>query len=280
MADSPPVASSGPSDVALITGAGGNIGRAVAVALARTGVRPVLTDLPSSLEDLHETAAQCGRVAEEAGHADPAPVLVPFDVTDDVAVASALGEVMSEAGAPTMLFNNAGYQGRFANLADYDLDDLRRVLAINVAGVFSVLQATARVMRDGRRGGTIVNMASMAGVSGAPNMPAYSTSKAAVIGLTKSAAKDLAPFGIRVNAVSPGFIGPGVMWDRQVEEQATVSSPYYADTVDEVASQMINMVPLRRYGSLDEVAAAVMFLLSAESSYINGVNLEISGGGA
>jgi len=101
-----------------------------------------------------------------------------------------------------------------------------------------------------------------------------------VIGLTKSAAKDLAPFGIRVNSVSPGFIGPGYMWDRQVEQQASVPSPYYADTVAAVAQQMIDMVPLRRYGRLDEVASAVLFLLSSASSFVNSVNLEISGGGA
>lgn len=266
--------------VALITGAAGNIGRAVALALARTDARLALADLPSSRPGLEETAARCAAAASESGRAGGPAVIVPFDVTDDAAVNAGVQQVVSEAGPPTMLFNNAGYQGRFANLTDYDLDDMRRVLAINVAGVFSVLQATAKTMRDGGRGGVIVNMASMAGVSGAANMPAYSTSKAAVIGLTKSAAKDLAPFGIRVNSVSPGFIGPGVMWDRQVAEQASVSSPYYADTVEDVAAQMINMVPLRRYGSLDEVASAVVFLLSDDSSYVNGVNLEISGGGA
>ncbi len=148
-----------------------------------------------------------------------------------------------------------------------------------MAGVFAVLQAGARLMRDGGRGGAVVNTASMAGVSGAPNMPAYSASKSAVVGLTKSAAKDLAPYGVRVNAISPGFIGPGFMWDRQVELQASVPSPYYADTVEEVATQMINLVPLRRYGSLDEVASATLFLLSEASSYVNGVNLEVSGGG-
>ena len=89
----------------------------------------------------------------------------------------------------------------------------------------------------------------MAGVSGAPNMPAYSASKAAVIGLTKAAAKDLAPHGIRVNAVSPAFIGPGRMWENQVARQAEAGSQYYATDPDAVAAQMIDMVPLRRYGS-------------------------------
>jgi NAD(P)-dependent dehydrogenase (short-subunit alcohol dehydrogenase family) len=111
-------------------------------------------------------------------------------------------------------------------------------------------------------------------------MPAYSASKAAVIGLTKAAAKDLAPRGIRVNAVSPAFIGPGRMWTTQVERQAAAGSQYYAADPDEVASQMIGMVPMRRYGSVREVATVVAFLLSDDASYVTGVNIEISGGSA
>ena len=105
----------------------------------------------------------------------------------------------------------------------------RRVFEVNVIGVLAVLAAVSRQMIDhGFGGGSIVNIASMAGVSGAPNMPAYSASKAAVIGLTRAAAKDLAPAGIRVNAVSPAFIGPGRMWDTQVAQQAAAGSQYYA----------------------------------------------------
>ena len=265
-----------PGVIALITGAAGNIGRAVALGLARSGARVVLADLEAAAAGLNQTRTLCDEASPEPiGH-----TTVTFDVTDFASVRGALEKVAVEVGPPELVFNNAGYQGQFANLLDYELDDLRRVLDINAAGVFGVLQAAARVMGDAGVGGAVVNMASMAGVSGAPNMSAYSASKAAVIGLTKSAAKDLAPLGIRVNSVSPGFIGPGVMWDRQVELQASVPSQYYADSFDEVTEQMINMVPLRRYGSLDEVAGAVLFLLSDAAGYVNGVNLEISGGAA
>jgi NAD(P)-dependent dehydrogenase (short-subunit alcohol dehydrogenase family) len=120
----------------------------------------------------------------------------------------------------------------------------------------------------------------MAGVSGAPNMVAYASSKAAVLGLVRSAAKDLAAAGIRVNAVSPAFIGPGAMWYRQVRLQADAPSRYYADTPEEVAAQMIDQVPLRRCGTVEEVAAVIAFLLSDDASYLTGTNTEIAGGAA
>jgi NAD(P)-dependent dehydrogenase (short-subunit alcohol dehydrogenase family) len=118
----------------------------------------------------------------------------------------------------------------------------------------------------------------MAGVNGAPNMPAYATSKAAVIGLTQSASRDLAPHGIRVNAVSPAFIGPGAMWDNQVAQQAAAGSQYYAPEPDAVAKQMIDAIPLRRYGSPAEVAYVICFLAGDRSSYLTGINIEIAGG--
>ena len=111
-------------------------------------------------------------------------------------------------------------------------------------------------------------------------MTAYSASKAAIIGMAKSAAKDLAPAGIRVSSVSPAFVGPGRMWDSQVAAQAAARSPYFADDPVQVAEQMIGMVPLRRYGSTAEVARVVAFLLSDEASYLTGINVEIAGGSA
>jgi NAD(P)-dependent dehydrogenase (short-subunit alcohol dehydrogenase family) len=166
----------------------------------------------------------------------------------------------------------------FASIERYPIDDARRVLEVNVLGAMTVLAAAGRAMIDGGAGGAIVNIASMAGVSGAPNMPAYSASKAAVVGLTKAAAKDLAPHGIRVNAVSPAFIGPGRMWNTQVAQQAAAGSQYYAADPEAVAAQMIDMVPMRRYGTVHEVASVVAYLLSDDASYVTGVNLEVSGG--
>jgi NAD(P)-dependent dehydrogenase (short-subunit alcohol dehydrogenase family) len=201
-----------------------------------------------------------------------------FDVTDENEVARALDHMAATLGTPTLVFNNAGIQGEFVPVQNYPISDARRVFEVNVIGALNVLTATSRRMIDHGSEGSVVNSASMAGVAGAPNMSAYSASKAAVIGLTLSAAKDLAPHRVRVNAISPAFIGPGRMWTRQVEAQAMVGSQYYGTEPDEVAEQMISQVPMRRFGTLGEVASSVMFLLSDDASYLTGLNLEIAGG--
>jgi NAD(P)-dependent dehydrogenase (short-subunit alcohol dehydrogenase family) len=242
----------------LVTGAAGDIGTAIADVLAERGHGLALADHPDAAERLD---GLCRRLDAEC---------VTFDVTDEAAVTAAIERLGLLGG----VVNNAGYQGVFAPVERYPLGDARRVLEVNVLGAMTVLAAAARAMT----GGAIVNIASMAGVSGAPNMPAYSASKAAVIGLTKAAAKDLAPRGIRVNAVSPAFIGPGRMWETQIERQAAAGSQYYANDPDAVAAQMIGMVPMRRYGSVHEVATVVAFLLSDDASYVTGVNVEVSGG--
>ena len=259
--------------VVMITGAAGDIGRAASLRLAGDGWQLALVDHPAS-----STALEATRAAVVAGGGEA--WTHTFDVTDDASVAAGVAACCAEFGVPVGLFNNAGYQGCFTALPDYPMDDARRVIEVNVIGVMQVLQHVVRAMIAAGNGGTIVNSASMAGVGGAPNMPAYSASKAAVIGLTKTAAKDLAPYGIRVNAVSPAFIGPGKMWENQVAQQAAAASQYYSTDPVEVAEQMIAMVPLRRYGSTAEVASVVSFLMSNDASYLTGQNLEITGGSA
>jgi len=250
-------------------GAAGDLGGATARTLAERGSRLVLADHPQTHERLQEVVEDCLSLGAEA-------VGATFSVTDEEAVASAIESHEPFAG----VVNSAGLQGEVVSVERYPLEDARRLLEVNVLGLMCVLAASARAMIRAGIGGSIVNIASMAGVSGAPNMPAYSASKAAVVGLTKAAARDLAPHGIRVNAVSPGFIGPGRMWETQVERQAGAGSQYFAGDPKTVASQMIAMVPLRRYGAPREVAAVVAFLLSEEASYVTGVNLEVSGGSA
>jgi NAD(P)-dependent dehydrogenase (short-subunit alcohol dehydrogenase family) len=121
-------------------------------------------------------------------------------------------------------------------------------------------------------------MASRAGTFGPPNMAAYAASKAGVIGLTRTASKDLAPYNVRVNSVGPALLGPGTMWQRQVEKQAAAGSQYFSEDPAKVEEQMINGVPMRRLGTHGEVASVVEFLMSEEASYITGVHIPIGGG--
>ena len=258
----------GDRPVAVVSGAAGDIGAATARLLAERGWSLGLVDHPASNGALAAVADACA--------ARGAPTWRrTFDVVDGAGVRAGLAACADALGPPRGIFANAGVQGPFVRVDRYPLDAARHVVDVNVTGTLHVVAAAGALMSGG---GAIVCTASMAGVSGAPNMAAYSASKAAVIGLVKSAAKDLAPLGIRVNAVSPAFIGPGRMWESQVAAQAAAPSPYYADDPDEVARQMIAMVPLRRYGLLDEVARVVAFLLSDEASYVTGVNVEIAGG--
>lgn len=265
--------SSSVAPVAIITGAAGDIGRAAALKLVSVGSDVVLFDLERVGVQLAETRLQC-----EAVRSGSVVAVDHFDVCSQDSVNSAFERLAEEQIVATKLFNNAGRQGKFESVLDVSDETMRAVFEVNVYGVLNVLQVFARTLRSLGLPGSIVNMASMAGVGGAPNMPAYAASKGAVLALTSSAAKDLAEFNIRVNSVSPGFIGPGIMWDSQVAGQAKAESRHFPDTVAAVAQQMISQIPIGRYGSLTEVADVVGFLLSDDSSYMTGSNLEIAGG--
>jgi NAD(P)-dependent dehydrogenase (short-subunit alcohol dehydrogenase family) len=255
---------------ALVTGAGGDIGRAVAVRLAESGADVVITDLERAAAGLDETRVAC---AQRAG-----VLVVPADVTEPASVAACFKAASERFDVPDLVFNNAGVQGEILPLQDYPVGDFPFVMNVNVFGIFNVLRESARRLREAGKGGAIVNSASMAGVEGAANMPAYSASKGAVMSLTRSASKDFAPLGIRVNAISPAFIGEGLMWDRQIQRQARANTQYYSTDPHVVAREMVGAVPLRRTGTLDEVAATVLWLLSDESSYVSGHNIIVSGG--
>jgi NAD(P)-dependent dehydrogenase (short-subunit alcohol dehydrogenase family) len=252
----------------LITGGAGDIGKATAQRFAANGAGIILFDLNES--KITEVAQGLGKHNVSVGTSC-------CDVTDLNSVAKAFANAIAQFRQIDYVFNNAGYQGVFAKTDEYPADDFQKVININVMGVFHVLQAAAQHLRDAG-GGAIVNMSSHAGVDGPPNMLAYAASKFAVIGMTQTAAKDLAPYKIRVNALSPSLIGPGMMWTRQTELQAAVGSQYFDPDPKAVEQQMIASVPMRRLGSLEEVASGVAFLMSQEASYITGFNLDITGG--
>jgi NAD(P)-dependent dehydrogenase (short-subunit alcohol dehydrogenase family) len=258
---------------ALVTGAAGDIGRATAVRLAETGARVVVTDLDLASEGLEGTRAVCARQAGE-----DAVLAVTADLTEPESVEACFAAAAERFTTPDLVFNNAGIQGALTALHEYPTEDFPRVMNVNVFSVFNVLKACAVRLKAEGRGGAVVNSASMAGVEGAANMIAYSASKGAIMSMTRAASKDLAPLGIRVNAVSPAFVGEGKMWGLQTVRQAQADTQYYSSDPEEVEREMINMVPLRRTGKLDEIASAVLWLLSDESSYVTGHTLIISGG--
>ncbi len=252
----------------LVTGGAGDIGFAVARRLADEGAQILLTDLNG--EKL------AGRRAELESAGKKVKIYTA-DVTDTGSVAAMVAAIEAEGLRIHHLFNNAGYQGLFQKTHEYPVDDFERVIRINLVGAFTVLQVvSAHMVKQG--GGSIVNTASMASVGGPPNMIAYGASKFGVVGMTQSAAKDLAPYNIRVNAISPAYMGPGFMWERQVELQAQAGSQYFDADPAVVKKQMIGAVPMRRYGSIDEIPGTVVFLMSDDASYTTGINVPISGG--
>lgn len=252
----------------IVTGGGGDIGQAVALYLGRRGARVGLLDidgdkLDAAYQQLLDRDIDCCKAV--------------CDVTDPESVLDATQTLTEALGPIEGLFNNAGYQGVFAPTHRYPVSDFERVLSINVSGAFNVMQIVTQEMIQ-NTGGAIVNMASMAATGGPPNMVAYAASKAAVVAMTQTAAKDLAPHDIRVNAISPAYMGPGAMWTRQIQEQARADTQYFSADPNVVEQQMIEAVPMRRPGRVEEITGAVEFLLSTKASYITGINLPISGG--
>mmetsp|Transcript_12217 Transcript_12217/g.23721 ORF Transcript_12217/g.23721 Transcript_12217/m.23721 type:complete len:293 (+) Transcript_12217:3-881(+) len=255
--------------VVVVTGGGGDFGRAGAIVFKREGANVVLLDAAAKPLQLSETALQQVPGPEAMG--------IVCDVTNQAQVEAAVASIEGKFGRITHLWNNAGYQGHVTPTTEYSVQDFQKVQDINVVGAFRVLQCVSKSMQK-TGGGVIVNTASVAGLRGTPAMPAYVASKAAVLALTMSVAKDLAPFNIRVNAVSPALIGPGFMWDRQNQLHAESGSPYFARDPDVVAQNKLAGVPMKRLGSIDEVVKAVTFLMSEESSYCTGTNLIVDGG--
>ncbi len=266
----------------VITGAGGNFGRAGCIHFAKLGARIAAMDNNDSA--LLETALEVN-AAVEGKH----PVVIQTyncDVTDPKSVEEIVEKISKDFGDVHMLWNNAGYQGQIKPILEYDPVDFARVMNINVTGMFIVLQSVAKKMAAQKNDGdnavshpfSIVNTASVAALRGTPAMVAYSSSKAAILAMTVSSAKDLAPHGIRVNSISPALIGPGFMWTRQNELHAASGSPYFSSDPEQVAQAKVGGVPMKRLGSIDEVIKSVAYLLSDDSSYTTGTNLVVDGG--
>jgi len=269
--------------VILITGAGGNFGREGCLFFSKLGAKVVAMD--NNVKTLEETASYVqNEIKAETEEEEAAAVelfVAPCDVTDATSVQKAVDSAVERFSRIDLLWNNAGYQGQIKPTLDYDPKDFALVMNVNVTGMFIVLKTVAKQMvKQGTRDQfySIVNTSSVAGLRGTPAMVAYASSKAAVLAMTVSTSKDLAPHGIRVNAISPALIGPGFMWDRQNELHAMSGSPYFATDPEIVANNKVNSVPMKRLGTIEEVIRSVSFLLSQESSYTTGTNLVVDGG--
>jgi NAD(P)-dependent dehydrogenase (short-subunit alcohol dehydrogenase family) len=238
-----------PGKVAIVTGAANGFGLAVSTRLTKQGARVVMVD--RAAEALHEHAA---------GLADALPVVA--DVSHETDVDSYVEQAMARHGRVDLFFNNAGIEGRWSPMTEMSVDEFDSVMAVNARGVFLGLRAVLRVMKP-QRSGAIVNTASMAAIRGGPTNAHYVASKHAVLGLTRCAAHEGAPYGVRVNAIAPGHIDTRMA--RDLTAQINPENPAA------VAERIAASVPLgQRYGTAEEVANLAVWLLSDEASYISG----------
>ncbi|MGR9036324.1 MAG: SDR family NAD(P)-dependent oxidoreductase [Gammaproteobacteria bacterium] len=240
---------------AIITGGGAGIGQAMAKLFGREGARISILDRDLELAEKAQSALRYEGIDAEA-HG--------VDVTDPQGVSAAVAAISANRGGTIqILVNNAGI-AEFSGLEEASLESWNRIMAVNVTGTFLCSQAVLPLMKQG---GTVVNIASIAGLIGIPRMPAYCASKAAVIGLTRQMAADYTPRGIRVNCLCPGRIA-GTELDRWIME---------TDSEEATRAKMAKY-PIGRFGKPEEIAQAALFLASDESSFMSGSVLTVDGG--
>ena len=238
--------------IALITGAGRGIGRAIAIALAKEGAEVVI-----NYNGSEERAKEVKQTIEENGGKAS---IYKCNVSDFAACEAMIKDIVKEYGHLDILVNNAGItkDGLIMKMKEEDFDS---VLNVNLKGTFNTIRHSARQMLK-QRSGKIVNISSVSGILGNVGQANYAASKAGVIGLTKSAAKELASRGITVNAVAPGFI--------ETDMTAVLS--------DSVRDEIAKKISLKRMGTAEDIAGVVEFLCGEASSYVTGTVIPVTGG--
>ena len=237
--------------VALITGGARGIGRAIAMAFAREGADIVVADV--NQEEAEKTARDIEALARKS-------LAIPMDVTNYLKVEEAINKILDKFGKVDILVNNAGItkDGLLLRMNEAEWD---AVINVNLKGTFNCTKAVSKAMIK-QRSGKIINIASIIGIIGNAGQANYSASKAGIIALTKTAAKELASRNINVNAVAPGFI--------QTDMTAGLS--------EDIKQKMKEAIPLNKFGSPDDVAAACLFLASEDADYITGQTIIVDGG--
>ncbi|REA01364.1 short-chain dehydrogenase [Haloferax sp. Atlit-6N] len=243
------------TEVAVVTGAGSGIGRAVAEAFAAEGARVVVSDV--DVEGGEETVA---RIEEAGGTA----TFVETDVTDGDAVAAMVETAVSEYGRLDFACNNAGIGGAQKPTADLSFDEWQQVIDVNLNGVWRSMRHEVPAMLE-NGGGVVVNMASILGKVGFANASHYVAAKHGVLGLTKSAAIEYAEQGVRVNAVCPGFVDTPLLGEGGLDDP-------------EARKGIESLHPMNRLGDVDEIASAVVWLCSDGASFTTGEALTVDGG--
>lgn len=245
--------------VALITGAAGEIGAATIQLLASRGARIVAIDRDA---DALERAVATLPASAQA-------LAIAADVSKEEDVAGYVHKALDQMGGLDICFNNAGIEGDVTSIVNFPLDGFRRVLEVNVIGVFLGMKHVLPVM-IAKNAGSIINTASIAGLIGTVNLSAYGASKHAVVGLTKSAALECTHTNVRVNCVCPGPIDTRML-SSIVNARNTSGEPV-------PVNKIVDRVPARRLGLAQEVAQVVAFLASDDASYVSGAAYTVDGG--
>ena len=241
--------------VALVTGGASGLGRVTAIALARQGAKVAVADVA-----VIEGEATVQMITSAGGQA----VFTKADMTKSSEVEAMVQATVKTFGRLDFALNNAGIDGVRARTADYPEDVWHQVINLNLTGVFLCLKFELAVMVK-QGSGAIVNLSSVAGVTGFPGHAAYTASKHGVIGLTKTAAIDYAKAGIRVNAICPAYTRTPML-TRMLEQ------------IPDLEAKLISRVPLRRLGTAEEIAQAAIYLFSDAAAFITGHSLVMDGG--